>query len=127
MPISSLIPSTDEVFGWIETVFGQGVRRPGYPADRWSEIWIRDQFSAFGLDDVRFEPVPLPKWEDTHTSLSVWPADRPNEEIQLPCFACRIARGRGTSKRTFSLWSRTPTRKGRLRWSRSISFGFRSF
>lgn len=95
MPNSSLIPSTDEIFGWIETIFAQGIRRPGYPADQWSERWIRDQFRAFGLDDVRFEPVRLPRWEDTHASLCIYPAERPDEEIQLPCFAlphCALAR-----------------------------------
>jgi hypothetical protein len=87
MPIDSLIPSTDEIFSWIETIFAQGIRRPGYPADRWAESWIRDQFNAFGLDDVRFEPVRLPQWDDTHTSLHVCPVDRPDDAVEIPCFA----------------------------------------
>ena len=87
MPTDALIPSTREIFGWIETVFAQGIRRPGYPADRWAEHWIRDQFNTFGLDEVRFEPVRLPKWDATHTSLHVWPVERPRELLQIPCFA----------------------------------------
>jgi len=87
MPIDTLIPSTDEIFGWIETIFAQGIRRPGYPADRWAEQWIRDRFDAFGLEDVHFEPVPLPKWDDTRTSLRVWPVERPGEAVEIPCFA----------------------------------------
>jgi hypothetical protein len=87
MPNPSLIPSADEIFGWIETVFAQGVRRPGYPADRWTERWIGDRFRAFGLDDLRFEPVRLPRWEDTHASLWVHPVGRPDERVQIPCFA----------------------------------------
>jgi hypothetical protein len=87
MPTDSLLPSTDEIFAWIETIFAQGIRRPGYPADRWAEHWIRDQFTAFGLDDVRFEPVRLPKWEDRRTSLQVWPAARPGDVVPIPCFA----------------------------------------
>jgi hypothetical protein len=87
MPTNALIPGTDEIFGWIETIFAQGIRRPGYPADRWAEHWIRDRFNAFGLEDVHFEPVRLPKWVDTRSSLQVWPAERPDQGIQIPCFA----------------------------------------
>jgi len=87
MPIAGLVASTDEIFRWIETIFAQGVRRPGYPADRWCEDWIRDRFNVFGLEDVRFEPVRLPKWEDIRTALSVWPAGCPDREVEIPCFA----------------------------------------
>lgn len=82
-----MIPSTDEILGWIETVFERGIRRPGYPADEWAERWIRDRFEGFGLEDVRLEPVRLPRWEDHRTSLHVWPAERPGEAVSVPCFA----------------------------------------
>lgn len=87
MPNDLLIPGTDQIFGWIETIFARGIRRPGYPADRWVEHWIRDRFDAFGLDDVHFEPVGLPRWDDTRTSLDVWPVERPDEATRIPCFA----------------------------------------
>jgi hypothetical protein len=35
MPNDSLIPSEQQIFAWIEQIFAQGVRRPGYPADEW--------------------------------------------------------------------------------------------
>lgn len=96
MPDDSRIPRTDEIFGWIETVFARGVRRPGHPADRWAERWIRGRLEAFGLEDVRLEPVDLPMWEDTRTSLEVWPAGRPGRADRIPGFAlphCAPTRG----------------------------------
>ena len=29
----AFVPDERTIFGWIETVFARGVRRPGYPAD----------------------------------------------------------------------------------------------
>jgi hypothetical protein len=87
VPDDALIPLASEIFRWIETVFAQGVRRPGYPADRWAERWIREQFESFGLADVRGEPVRLAGWEDHEARLTVWPADAPAAAIDLPCFA----------------------------------------
>ena len=48
--------------GWIEQIFQQGIRRPGYDADRWTESWAADRFRTFGLEDVGFEAVELPMW-----------------------------------------------------------------
>jgi hypothetical protein len=58
-----LVPAEEQIFGWIEEVFRQGVRRPGYPADRWAENWVQEKFHSFGLEDVRAEPVETPYWE----------------------------------------------------------------
>jgi hypothetical protein len=69
--------------GWIETVCAQGIRRPGYPADSWSEGWIVERFTEFGLDDVHLEPVELPRWEPRSWSLVV---SGPSESIEIPCF-----------------------------------------
>jgi hypothetical protein len=80
----SLIPPEAEIFGWIEEVFGRGVRRPGYPADRWAEEWAQARFRDFGLENVRAEPVELPYWEPRSASLSITAA---SETIEVPCFA----------------------------------------
>jgi hypothetical protein len=34
MPRNEHIPSSAQIYAWIEEVFSHGVRRPGYPADR---------------------------------------------------------------------------------------------
>src|SRR3972149_4178206 len=67
-----LVPSEDRIYGWIEQVFAQGVRRPGYPADRWAEQFCLERFREFGLENVRPEPVELPYWEARRWSLTVW-------------------------------------------------------
>lgn len=67
-----LVPSEDRIYGWIEQVFARGVRRPGYPADRWAEQFCLERFREFGLENVRPEPVELPYWEPRRWSLVVW-------------------------------------------------------
>jgi hypothetical protein len=71
MIVAALVPSESQIFGWIEQVFRQGVRLPGYAADRWTEQWAQGQFSAFGLERVRAEPVPMWSWEPKRASLVV--------------------------------------------------------
>ena len=39
-------PSTATITRWIAQIEAQGLRRPGYPADAWTERWLRDQFLA---------------------------------------------------------------------------------
>jgi hypothetical protein len=67
----ALTPSEAQIHGWIAEVFAQGVRRPGYAADRWAEGWIAERLRALGAEAVRMEPVELSRWEPRHASLSV--------------------------------------------------------
>jgi len=90
------IPSEDEIFSHITTIFNQGIRRPGYPADVWVEDYILDRFNEYGLDNVHKEevthhssvdlkpPVINKKWTPINTSLTVY-----NEEksISVPAFS----------------------------------------
>lgn len=78
-----LIPDAGAILGWIEQVFERGVRRPGYPADRWVEQFAVERFRAFGLERVRLEPVSLPCWEPHSCSLHVEGA---GAALDLPCF-----------------------------------------
>jgi hypothetical protein len=71
MPHDELIPPEHRIYDWIQQVFSQGVRRPGYPADRWAEQFCLDRFRDFGLENVRLEPVALPYWEPRRWSLTV--------------------------------------------------------
>ena len=68
---SNLVPPEDKIFSWIEEVFARGIRRPGYPADRWAEDWLQQQFRAFGLERVRAEPVEVACWEAREPTLEV--------------------------------------------------------
>lgn len=78
------VPSTDSIYGWIEEVFGQGVRRPGYEADIWAESFVEDKFRELGLENVRMEPVPLTRWEPREWSLDV--TNSSGETRSLDCF-----------------------------------------
>jgi hypothetical protein len=82
--IDDLIPGEARIFSWIEEVFSHGVRRPGYPADRWAEAWLQEQFREFGLENVRAEPVELPRWEPIDATLTVTAS---GETWEVPCFA----------------------------------------
>lgn len=86
-PDGTLLPAEDEIFGWIETVVAQGVRRPGSPADEWCEAWLVERFTELGLDDVRLEPIELPIWTPRSASVAVWPTGDPSRAIELPAFA----------------------------------------
>ena len=78
------IPSTDEIYDWIATVFEQGIRRPGYPADEWAIDWIVERFIEFGLENVRTEPIPAVRWEPLEWSLDTTTAA--GETRSVKCF-----------------------------------------
>lgn len=79
-----LIPSEQTIYDWIEGVFNRGIRRPGYPADDWATRHCLQLFEEFGLEDVRLEPVELPKWEPRRWALSV--RSDSGESLEIPCF-----------------------------------------
>jgi hypothetical protein len=81
--LDHLIPTEEKIFSWISEVFAHGIRRPGYPADRWAESWLQEQFRGLGLEDVRAEPVELPSWEPLRASLVVTGR---NERLEVDCF-----------------------------------------
>ena len=78
------VPTEATIHGWIEEVAGQGIRRPGYPADRWAEAWCQDRFRALGLERVRAEPVAASRWEPTAWSLVV--TDPEGATTELDCY-----------------------------------------
>ncbi len=81
-----LLPTTDLMMGWIADIFAQGIRRPAYPADDWAIQWAVDRFTDLGLEDVRRDPIDVLRWEPRRCALAVWPAGRPGERREIPCF-----------------------------------------
>jgi len=79
----SLFLSKEQLVEWIKTVVAQGIRRPGYPADKWAEEWIAETFHELGLSSVKFEPVPLPSWRPKSASLRVWREGAEDSGIEL--------------------------------------------
>jgi hypothetical protein len=65
--------SREQMMGWIAEIVEQGIRRPGYPADRWVETWAAERFTELGLADVRLEPVDTPYWEPHLAELVLLP------------------------------------------------------
>jgi hypothetical protein len=65
------LPPVAEMLRWIEDVVAQGIRRPGYPADRWAEDFVHRAFGSLGLEAVRFEPVESAYWIDRRGALTV--------------------------------------------------------
>lgn len=78
------VPDESSIYGWIEEIFARGVRRPGYPADQWTEQFCLQQFRRLGLERIRLEDVTLPYWEPLETSLIVEVGD---EKLSVPCFS----------------------------------------
>lgn len=83
----NLLPTTEEMMDWIELIYQQGIRRPGYIADQWVERWVYEEFVALGLKDVRLEPVEVLRWEDQSCTLTYWLESDPQTTISPPCFA----------------------------------------
>jgi Peptidase family M28 len=82
----SLIPAEDTIYNWIQAVFDQGIRRPGYPADNWATEFARDRFAEFGLENVRLEPVQLPFWDPGTWFLHAWPEGDKSASFEIKCF-----------------------------------------
>ncbi len=78
------VPAVATIFGWVETVVAEGIRRPGYAADQWAEEWCADRFREIGLSGVALEPVDVLRWEPTAWSLEVTAAD--GTTTTLDCF-----------------------------------------
>jgi hypothetical protein len=78
------VPAGDTILGWIAEVVARGIRRPGYPADAWTERWVADRFRALGLEGVRLEPVEVRRWEPLEWSLEVTGPDGSTAGVE--CF-----------------------------------------
>ena len=80
------LSSSEQMMAWISTVVEQGIRRPGYAADQFAEQFILDQFTAFGLENPRLDPIEVKRWEPHQFSLTVWPDAAPLDVRTIPCF-----------------------------------------
>jgi hypothetical protein len=83
MTDSPRLPSVDEMLRWVNDVVDRGVRRPGYPADQWTEQFIYETFEFLGLASVRFEPVESAFWKDSHAECRI---GRHPDAVALDCF-----------------------------------------
>jgi hypothetical protein len=90
------MPSNDEMFGWIETMweFGDrdryGWRMPGTRSDHQASAFLEQEFREAGLQQVRREAVSIPVHFPEYWSLTLQ-ANGTSEEI--PCSFIRYAAG----------------------------------
>jgi hypothetical protein len=82
-PAPAGLPDTDTMVGWIEDIVAQGLRRPGYAADTWTEGFVAERLRELGLD-VHAEPVAVTRWEPLRWSLTVTPEGA--APVELDCF-----------------------------------------
>jgi len=80
------VPSTEEMMAWTAKIFNQGIRLPGYPADYWVENWIKEQFESLNLQNIKFEPINVKKWEASNAKLEIWLHNDPPKRFDIPCF-----------------------------------------
>jgi len=78
-PDNAILPHESTLLAWITAIHAQGIRRPGYPADRWAEQFCAERLRSFGLEHVRLEPLELPYWEPRAAALRA-------EAFTVPCF-----------------------------------------
>ena len=77
------LPDADTMVAWIEDIVAQGIRRPGYAADTWTEGFVVDRLRELGLD-VHTEPVAVTRWEPLRWSLTV--TTEGSAPMELDCF-----------------------------------------
>jgi hypothetical protein len=87
--IGSGVPSEATIYRWISDIVARGIRRPGYPADYWTEQYVLDRFRELGLRNVRREPITVDRWEPTRWSLEVLRSGAPT--VRLDCFPVPFA------------------------------------
>lgn len=89
-------PDTATLLGWIEEIVSWGVRRPCTPADETAIDWIAAKFGAFGLQDVRLEPLDVLLWSCESADLELRRSDDPSATRFIEGFAlpyCSPTRG----------------------------------
>lgn len=78
-PVPLELPSSREIFSWIEGMCSGPHRRPGSDYGHRAECWVEDRFSEFGLEDIGKDPIPITSWQADYWSLAL-------EGKDIPCF-----------------------------------------
>ncbi len=82
-----LVPTNDAVFGWISEIVAQGIRRPAYPADHWTEEYCLRRFRELGMENTRLEPFEVNRWEPQRWSLQAWnEREGASSAVHIACF-----------------------------------------
>ncbi len=87
------LASSQQVMDWIAQIETRGFRRPAYPADAWTEQWLRERFIEFGLQDVTLDPIEVMGWEPQQWSLQVWHDGDPDQVLELESWPVPLSAG----------------------------------
>ena len=107
------VPSMEQVVDWITTIYDQGVRRPGYPADEKVEHWLLKQFNDFGLNDITREQINIKKWEASGGILKLWGKDN-SQFLEISCFPIPYSRPLDKCKGELIINSKNSSTRGKI-------------
>lgn len=65
------LPDSDTMYAWLEELCETPHRRPGTPEGHRAEQWVAEKLRAFGVEDVRQDPIPMTVWTSQRWSLEV--------------------------------------------------------
>lgn len=78
---------TARMAGWVNTLVGFGIRRPGYAGDNAGAKWIEAEFRRAGLQNVRRDPVTVNRWTPGTCGVTWWSNADPAAKTSVDCFA----------------------------------------
>ncbi|MBM4242913.1 MAG: M28 family peptidase [Deltaproteobacteria bacterium] len=81
-----MLTDSETMMDWIAEITAQGIRRPGYAADDWTEQWAAARFREYGLEDVTLDPIDVKRFEPLSCVLEVWHPETPSDRTTIPCF-----------------------------------------
>ena len=80
--------------GWVNTLVGFGIRRPGYAGDNAGAKWIEAEFRRAGLQNVRRDPVRVNRWTPGTCRVTWWSNADPVAKTSVDCFALPFSKPR---------------------------------
>ncbi len=65
------LPSSEDIFSWIEGICQTAHRRPGTQEGHQAEEWVAARLRELGLHDVQLDPIPITVWTAQKWALNV--------------------------------------------------------
>ncbi|RZI80962.1 MAG: M28 family peptidase [Rubrivivax sp.] len=69
--IDPAVPTSNEIFQWVNDISGFGVRSPGSPGSQGASQYVHDRFTEWGLERVAFEEADTKVWSASKWGLTV--------------------------------------------------------
>ncbi|MHA1359165.1 MAG: M28 family peptidase [Candidatus Helarchaeota archaeon] len=72
------LPTSEEIFSWIEGICQTLHRRPGTPEGLQAEQWVANKLKTLGLKNVTLDPIPITIWTAKNWFLKVNGVEMPS-------------------------------------------------